>query len=126
MILSHQKFDFEKKCLIEKIIIQAPFRFTGNFQNEACFIYFVEGKTQINSPYEQKEIAHEESVLLKCGNYFANLLKYSTAERYEILVFHLYPDILRKIYIDEIPTFIKPPNNKSFIHKEKDFNNCCE
>src|SRR5258706_8009731 len=117
MILVHQKFDFRGKSLIEKIIIQAPFRFTGNFHDEACFIYFLEGKTKINSPLEQKWVEPEDSVLLKCGSYFSNLLKYSTSERYEILVFHLYPDILRKIYSNEVPAFMKPSENKSFIHK---------
>ncbi len=117
MILNHQKFNFDDKCLIEKVIIQAPFRFAVNFQDEACFIYFAEGKTKINSASEQTEITHQESVLLKCGSYFADLLKYSNADRFEILVFHLYPDMLRKIYKNEIPAFLKPPSKNSFIHK---------
>jgi AraC family transcriptional regulator, exoenzyme S synthesis regulatory protein ExsA len=117
MLLSHQKFDLGKKSLIEKVIIQAPFRFTGNFQDEACFIYFVEGTAKINSPVEQKGIASGESVLLKCGSYFSDLMEYGADGRYEILVFHLYPDILRKIYKHEIPAFMKPSENRSFIHK---------
>jgi AraC family transcriptional regulator, exoenzyme S synthesis regulatory protein ExsA len=117
MVLTHQKFDFGDKSLIEKMIIQAPFRFATNFPDEACFIYFLEGKTKINSPQEQKWVEPGESVLLKCGSYFSDFLKYNTADRYEILVFHLYPDILRKIYADEVPVFIKPSENKSFIHK---------
>jgi AraC family transcriptional regulator, exoenzyme S synthesis regulatory protein ExsA len=117
MILAHQKFDFGNKCLIEKIIIQAPFRFTANFQDEACFIYFSEGKTIINSSYEQKWIAPEESVLLRCGRYFADLLKGRTAEKYEIVVFHLYPELLRKIYSSEIPAFMKSSENATSIHK---------
>ena len=117
MILNHQKFDFGEKCLIEKIIIQAPFRFSTNFQDEACFIYFLEGKTKINSAQEQEQVQAEESLLLKCGSYFADLLKYGDNDKYEILVFHLYPDILREIYTNEIPSFIKPSKNKSFINK---------
>jgi len=117
MILQHQKFELGKRCLIEKVIIQAPFRFWGNFDNEACFIYFMEGKTKINSPREQQTIEEQEPVLLKCGNYFADLLKYGTAGRYEILVFHLYPDILRQVYGHEIPDFIRSPKNNSFIRK---------
>jgi len=102
--------------LIEKVVIQAPFRFSVDFQDEACFIYFLEGKTKINSPYEQMRVEPEESVLLKCGSYFADLLKNSTADKYEILVVHLYPDILRKIYKHEIPSFTKNSEKKSFIH----------
>jgi AraC-like DNA-binding protein len=116
MVLHHQKFDFGDKCLIEKVVIQAPFRFSVNFHDEACFIYFFEGKTKINSPNEQIRIEPEESVLLKCGSYFADLLKYSNADRYEILVVHLYPDILRRIYKHDIPSSVKHSDNKSFIH----------
>jgi AraC-like DNA-binding protein len=117
MVLAHQKFDFNNKCLIEKVIIEAPFRFSVNFQDEACFIYFAEGKTIINSASEQTELAQRESVLLKCGSYFADLLKYSDGNRFEVLVFHLYPDILRSIYKNEIPAFLKPSSKKSFIQK---------
>jgi AraC-like DNA-binding protein len=117
MVTMHQKFDFEGKTLIEKVIIKAPFRYTVNFHDEACFIYFSTGKTIINSPNEQEEISHHESVLLKCGNYFADLARYGDADKFEILVFHLYPDLLRKIYRHEIPAFMKQPVNRSFIHK---------
>jgi AraC-like DNA-binding protein len=117
MVLNHQKFNFGDKCLIEKVIIQAPFRFSVDFHDEACFIYFSEGETKINSPYEQVRIELEESVLLKCGSYFADLLKQRTAGKYEILVVHLYPDILRSIYKQEIPSFVKHSEDKSFIRK---------
>src|SRR5258708_1805654 len=99
MVLNHQKFDFGDKCLIEKVVLQAPFRFSINFHDEACFIYFLEGETKINSPYEQVRIEPEESVLLKCGSYFADLLKNSPAGKYEV------------------PSFVKHSENKSFIHK---------
>lgn len=117
MVVSHQKFDFGDKCLIEKVIVQPPFRYTANFPDEACFIHFSEGTTQINSPSEQVSVQQGESVLLKCGNYFADLMKYGKATQYQILVVHLYPDIIRKIYRHEIPSFIKRSETKSFIHK---------
>jgi hypothetical protein len=117
MILSHQKFDLGNKCLIEKIIIQAPFRFSTNFQDEACFIYFSEGSTKINSALEHMPVNSRDSVLLKCGTYFADLLKYSQADKYEIVVFHLYPDVLRKIYANEIPAFVKTFDKKPTIQK---------
>ena len=55
--------------------------------------------------------------MLKCGTYFADLLKYSDADRFEIVVFHLYPDLLRNLYQNEIPTFIKSSHKNSFIQK---------
>ena len=116
MVLAHQKFYLGDQCLIEKMVIQAPLRFATNFQNEACFIYFAEGEAKINSASEQAAISHRESVLLKCGTYFADLLRYGNADRFEILVFHLYPGILKRIYKNEIPGFLKMPE-KSVINK---------
>jgi AraC-like DNA-binding protein len=116
MVLAHKKFYLGDQCLIEKMVIQAPLRFATNFQNEACFIYFAEGEAKINSASEQAAISHRESVLLKCGTYFADLLRYGNADRFEILVFHLYPGILKRIYKNEIPGFLKMPE-KSVINK---------
>ncbi len=115
MVLHHQKFDFGHKCLIEKVVIQAPFRYSVNFHDEACFIYFSEGRARINSPIEQVAAASGEAVILKCGSYFADLLTYSEANRYEILVVHLYKDILQMIYKNEMPAFVKNVENRSFV-----------
>ncbi|OQP68639.1 helix-turn-helix domain-containing protein [Niastella populi] len=115
MVLHHQKFEFGHKCLIEKVVIQAPFRYSVNFHDEACFIYFLEGTARTSSPIGQVPVASGEAVILKCGSYFADLLKYSEANRYEILVVHLYKDILRMIYKHEMPALVKEVENKSYI-----------
>lgn len=115
MIVTHQKVHYKEQCLIEKVVLQAPFRFSVNFHEEACFIYFSAGSTKINSPFEQVKIEPGGSVLLKCGSYFADLLKYNNAGRYEILVIHLYPEILRQIYRHEIPSFVNKAESSQYI-----------
>ena len=117
MILSHQEIELWGKCLIEKVRIEAPFRFSVNFPNQACFIYYEEGASTVNSPLEQVSIKNEESLLLRCGTYFSNLLAYPGSDKYEILVVHLHPDTLRKIYQHQFPAFIKQQTSKSYIHK---------
>lgn len=86
MLRSHQKLELENKCLIEKVVLEAPFRFSVHFHDEACFIYFLKGAAKINSPVGQIDIGPKEAVLLQCGSYFADLLKYGTSGEYEILV----------------------------------------
>lgn len=117
MVLNHQKFDFGDKCLIEKVTIQPPFRYSAFFPNEACFIHFSAGKVNINSPSGRVTVEQGDSVLLKCGNYFADLMKYGREKQYDILVVHLYPDIIRKIYKHEFPSFVKHPENRTFAEK---------
>jgi AraC-like DNA-binding protein len=113
MILFHQKFDLGDKCLIEKVVMQAPHRLVTHFQDEACFIYFSGGGAAINSASERLQVNSGEAVLLKCGTYFSDLIRHLPGDRVEVLVFHLYPDILKNIYKTELPSIAgKPGNNK--------------
>ncbi|HXD78405.1 MAG TPA: AraC family transcriptional regulator [Puia sp.] len=117
MIISHKKFDLWGKTLIETIIIKPPYRLSVDFPQQACFIYYKKGKTQINSPAEQVLVGSDESVILNCGTYFANLLEYSDGDFYEILVFHLHADTLKKLYRQEFPAFLKKGNEQPYIQK---------
>lgn len=117
MIISHKKFDLWNKTLIEVISIRPPYRLSVNFPEQACFIYYRKGKTLINSPNEQVEIKSDESVILNCGSYFANLLEYPDSDFYEILVFHLHPDMLKKLYRQEFPNQLKKNEEDKYIQK---------
>ena len=87
-----------------------------NFPNEACFIYFESGETKINAPYEQQSVESKNAVLLRCGTYFSELLPMIGQDVYEILVFHLPKEIIRKIYTNEFPD-IPTSADKDFIYK---------
>ncbi|MBS1529810.1 MAG: helix-turn-helix transcriptional regulator [Bacteroidetes bacterium] len=117
MIVEHQAFDLHGKTLIERLVATPPLRLSRTFQNEACFIYFSGGGITVHSAAEKKQVGPGESLLLKCGNYLSELPGKPGTEHYEIFVFHLYPEILRIIYKDEIPQFIKQSGVKSFIHE---------
>lgn len=116
MVVHHQKFELGGKCVIEKMVVKTPFRFTAKFSDEGCFIYFKKGHAVIHSAAEQFNVNGDESVLLTCGNYVADLLRSDTSEQHEVLVIHLYPDILRKVYQQEVPEFLKA-DQKGFIRK---------
>ena len=107
MILDRKHFDINNKCAIEKLIIKTPLRLGSVFQDEACFIYLKEGEVSYTSPTDNLSIQTEESVLLRCGNYFANAIRKLPAKTCEIFAVHLYPDILKELYKNEFPNFIK-------------------
>lgn len=117
MIISRNHFDLFNKSAIEKLIIRAPYRFEATFPNEACFTYFKEGQILVSSPTEKFVVKSSESVLLNCGNYFADFIQNSSSETCEVYVVHLYPDLLKEIYKNEIPSFIKESNTKQFAKK---------
>ena len=58
-----------------------------------------------------------ESILLRCGNYFADLIQKEKSETCEIYVIHLHSEILKEIYKKEIPTFTSPGDNPVYAQK---------
>ena len=106
--------------MIEKLQIKAPFRHGAVFENQACFLYFKEGKIQIKSPTETLKLSPPESVLLRCGNYFTDFIENATISNCEVFAIHLHKDILEELYKNEIPDFVKPNSKNNFSLKIKD------
>ncbi|MFD2033568.1 helix-turn-helix domain-containing protein [Belliella marina] len=117
MLLERKYFDLNDKCVIEKLHIKTPFKYAAVFQNEACFLYIKDGKSIIKSPTEKLDLEISESVLLKCGNYFADLIQNSENQTCEIFAIHLHKDILKDLYKDEVPNFIKQNSKTHFAQK---------
>jgi len=117
MIIDRKHFDINNKCAIEKLIIKPPIRLDAVFQDEACFTYLKEGELSLTSPTDNLSIQTEESVLLRCGNYFTNAIQKHPAKTCEVYAVHLYPDILKELYKNEFPNFIKSDAHKPYIRK---------
>lgn len=117
MIIDRKHFDLNNKCVIEKLYIKTPFRYGAIFQNEACFLFIKDGESILNTSTENLNIYVSESVLLKCGSYFADLIQKSENQICEIFAIHLHKDILKELYKDEVPSFIKSNGKKSFAQK---------
>lgn len=108
MILNRQHFDINNRCIIEKVIVRTPMRYRRIFPNEACFVHFKTGELSLSSTTGNKQIPASESVLLNCGNYFADFIEHSPGGTIEIIAIHLYPDLLKEIYQAESPPSLKP------------------
>jgi len=103
MILERLTFEYQDKVLIEKIKIGTPFKYEAIFQNGGCFIYFKEKGPKLYSSMENIQLNGQEAVLLNCGNHFLELLKEAENEQVEVIIVHLFPEILKKLYIKELP-----------------------
>ncbi|MFC4231461.1 helix-turn-helix domain-containing protein [Parasediminibacterium paludis] len=117
MILDRKYFDINNKCAIEKLVIKTPLKLGSIFQDEACFTYLKEGVISVTSPTNHLSIQTEESVLLRCGNYFSNVIRNHPAQTCEVYAVHLYPEILKELYKNEFPNFVQSHANKSYIKK---------
>lgn len=107
MIKNRKHIEINGRTIIQKLQILPPLRQSPVFQDEACFLYFSEGGSQISAPTEKVTIKENEGVLLKCGTYFADLFQNNSSGICEVCVIHFYPDILQEIFKGEVPYFVK-------------------
>lgn len=117
MIQNRQHIELNGRTIIEKLKVRPPLSQNPVFQDEACFLYFNEGGSQVTAPTEKVTIREKESVLLKCGTYFAELFQNNTTGTCEVCVIHFFPDILEQIFKEEIPFFVKQKNSGVYTHR---------
>ncbi len=109
MIIEHKTLELFEKQLFEKAIVSAPFTIPQSMPNEACFIYVIDGNLDVFSAIDRTNVCSEEAVLMKCGNYIGQFSRRKKAANYHAIVVHFYPEILRKIYRNDLPSFLKKP-----------------
>ncbi|GAA5024933.1 AraC family transcriptional regulator [Marivirga lumbricoides] len=116
MIKNRFHIDLKGRTVIEKLKVIPPLRQNPVFQNEACFLYFNEGGSHVSAPTEKITLKEKESVLLKCGTYFADLFQNSATGICEVCVIHFFLDILERIFKEEIPFFLKQQKSSKYTY----------
>ncbi|KQC29462.1 helix-turn-helix domain-containing protein [Flagellimonas eckloniae] len=106
MTQDHKSFKYKDFTIVEKLTVSTPLKYEAIFQDKGCFIYFKNGNTKLLSSEHNTEIKGKEAVLLKCGSNFLEVLQNNTNEELETIVIHLFPELLKEIYKNEIPTAI--------------------
>jgi AraC family transcriptional regulator, exoenzyme S synthesis regulatory protein ExsA len=105
MMLDHKQFDLYGKKIFERIGLKTPYRLNNHMPEDACFMYMEEGDYDISSPTDHVRIQAKEAVLLRCGSYFTEFLKTVSSDTCEVIIVHLYPDVLKKIFVNELASF---------------------
>ncbi len=117
MLKSRKHIDLHGRTIIEKLQVIPPLRQSPVFQDEACFLFFSEGGSEIAAPSEKVHIHEHEGVLLKCGTYFADLFANGRSGQCEVCVIHFFPDILQDIFKGEVPYFVKENKNTHYTQR---------
>jgi len=113
MVTARRTFNYQGQVLIEKMTIKSPFHYEAIFQDKGCFIYFKETGPRLFSSDNNKQLQGNEAVLLKCGSHFVDLLKNAEEEKVEVLVVHFFPEILKKLYANDLPEIITKQKNSN-------------
>ena len=107
MIIEHKSLELFGKQLFEKAVVKPPLNLPNPMENEACFIFVLEGSADLLSATDFLSLKAQEAVLLKCGNYLGRLNLDKQKSNYHAMVIHLLPEVLQEIYKNEIPSFLK-------------------
>lgn len=107
MIIERKTFSYKGKVLIEKVLISAPYRYEAMFHNEGCFMQVRGAGTKLLSAEDNLLIENQQAVLMKCGTYFLDFIHKIAGNTVEVLAIHLYPDILKQVYSNELPALIE-------------------
>lgn len=107
MILKHQHFDLLGKTILERVVFNPPFKAVSAMENEACFVYAVNGESVLHGATKSESFKTDESILMKCGNFINHWQVSEQQSPYEAIGIHFYPQVLRKVYNNEMPDFLK-------------------
>ncbi|MEO1486807.1 MAG: AraC family transcriptional regulator [Bacteroidota bacterium] len=78
--------------------------------NEACLIYSLHGESEIYGGDKTESLKSDEGVLMKCGHYINNWRIIETSDPYEAIAIHFYPEILKLVFEEGVPHYLKTPN----------------
>ncbi|WP_216639002.1 AraC family transcriptional regulator [Flammeovirga sp. SJP92] len=100
-------FNYQGRPLIEKTTIKVPYTKERVFQNEGCFLYMKDAHIKLHSGQDNVEVKKKEAILLRCDTYFLEFLQRQEKDSVEVIAVHLFPDLLKKLYINELPKLIE-------------------
>lgn len=106
MIIEHKTIDLFGKKLFEKVTVASPLKNHNPIPEEACFFYVMEG---INHTYSEEDhliLQANDGALMKCGNYIYEGIPSETSSYLSFIAIHLYPEVITKIYENNLPTFL--------------------
>lgn len=121
MILEHKTIPLFDKLFLEKAKAVPPIRLPNFMHDEACFLYLLEGKCTAVSEIESLEAQPPDALLMKCGNFFNFCVPHEDAPHYHAIAFHFHKDVLKRIYENELPSFLvsrEAPGQQNFARVE--------
>jgi AraC-like DNA-binding protein len=106
MVNKTHSFKYKNETLIERVLIKGPFSLESIFQNQGCFLYIKNSEFNFHSSQEKLSVGPKEAILFQCDTFFIEFLNKRKGEEVEVIAIHLYPEILKQIYENELPNSI--------------------
>lgn len=122
MVIDHKAIELHGKVILEKAIMKPPFTMPNFMSEEACLFYVIKGQNKIVSSDDLETLRNNQSILMKCGNYISTAIKEEDEEYYEAVAVHFYPEVLQKVYENDLPKFLteNKENNRAASKLDED------
>jgi AraC-like DNA-binding protein len=115
MITENRTFSLLGKAVLNKVTVEPPFEIQTHMKNEACFLYVLEGEQTSISTTERITVGKGESILEKCGRYLNEVNLIGKEASAQFITVHFYPETIKAIFNDKVPTFLKPSKERKAI-----------
>ncbi len=106
MIIDSKIINFRGKPLFQKAKFKTPMDMEGAIQDFACFFYMVKGNMLSYDSRGVNKIGEKEAIIKNCNNYVQRYTPSTNSEECEAIAVYLYPEVLKDIYKNEIPSFL--------------------
>ena len=107
MILESKVIEFKNMPLFQKARFKTPMDMQGSFKDFACFFYLVEGNMLSFDARGLHKLGEQEAMVKSCGQYVQRYIPNDGSEECEAIAIYLYPELLKTIYSNEIPSFLQ-------------------
>ncbi len=97
---------FKEMPLFQKAVFNAPFTMDGELKDVACFFYVTQGTMMSYDTRGMHQTSRKNAILKSCGRYVQQFKSDNDAKICEAIAIYLYPELLKKIYKEEIPSFL--------------------
>ena len=111
MLLNQNTLNLYGEKLFERASVTPPFKRANHLSNEACFLFFSEGGNTHYSQSERLTVATGDGILMKCGNFFFDLVPDKTSGNTEMIAVHFFPKVLKQLFKNAPPKFLVESGN---------------
>jgi AraC-like DNA-binding protein len=111
MLLNQNTINLFGEKLFERATVTPPFKRANHLSNEACFLFFAEGGNTHYSQSESLTVATGDGILMKCGNFFFDLVPDKSSGNTEMIAIHFFPEVLKQLFKNDPPKFLVEPEN---------------
>ena len=115
MIIDYRNIELFGKTVFVKAKIKAPYSNPYSMQDHACFLHVPKGEVTIYSENQVNSVKNHQSLLLKCGNYPTHFNSLPDSKITEVLTIHFHIDVLKKVYENKLPSFLKSDGETSTL-----------